>query len=94
MPSYNFVCKKHKPLIEVTRISTKPLSKLSTAEREKLALCPIVDRPYGEHPMERDAKGPSAQVKETLDNGAMKRKVERFKDAEQLYKDRAAKSRQ
>jgi hypothetical protein len=39
--------------------------------------------------MERAPRGPTAQVKETLDNGAMKRKVERFKDAEKLYKDRS-----
>ena len=89
MPSYNFVCKKHKPLIEVTRIAPVPLRNLTAEQRVKLTLCPIVDRPYGEHAMERNPHPPGATVKETLDNGAMKRKIERFRDAEKLYKDRA-----
>jgi protein-arginine kinase activator protein McsA len=39
--------------------------------------------------MERQMAPPDVQVKEVLDNGAMPRKVERFKDAEQLFRDRA-----
>jgi hypothetical protein len=39
--------------------------------------------------MERQMAPPDVQVKEVLDNGAMPRRVERFKDAEQLFRDRA-----
>lgn len=39
--------------------------------------------------MERQMAPPDVQVKEVLDNGVMPRKVERFKDAEQLFRDRA-----
>lgn len=41
--------------------------------------------------MLRDQRPPSTHVKETLDNGLMTRKVERFKDIEQLMHDRANK---
>lgn len=44
--------------------------------------------------LERDMKGPSARVVEKLDNGVMRRSVERLADAERLYKDRAAKHRE
>lgn len=40
--------------------------------------------------LRRDPKGPSAHLKETLDNGAMTRAVERFSDAEELNRDRVA----
>lgn len=90
MPAYNFVCKLHKALVEITRISQRPWSKLSPEERRLLATCPQQDGLGKEiHQMERDASGPTAHKKETLDNGAMKRKLERFVDAEKLYKDRA-----
>lgn len=36
-----------------------------------------------------DPSGPSAAVKEILDNGAMPKAVERFADAERLYHERA-----
>jgi hypothetical protein len=39
--------------------------------------------------MVRKAVGPTANVKETLDNGCMVKKLERFADAERLYHDRA-----
>jgi hypothetical protein len=42
--------------------------------------------------MRRAAHGPSVQVMERLDNGAMPRAVERLADAERLYADRAAKA--
>lgn len=38
---------------------------------------------------QRAATGPSTQVMERLDNGAMPRAVERLADAERLYADRA-----
>lgn len=94
MPSYNFVCKLHKALVEITRISPRPWKNLSAEERKLLATCPQQNGLGPEiHQMERAPKGPGAQVKETLDNGAMRHKVERFKDAEKLYKDRANKAR-
>lgn len=39
--------------------------------------------------LKRDPHPPSNQVKETLDNGIMARKVERYSDAEELYRNRA-----
>jgi hypothetical protein len=90
VPSYYFICKLHKAFVEVTRISPRPWTKLSADERKLLATCPQQNGLGREiHQMERAPRGPTAQVKETLDNGAMKRKVERFKDAEKLYKDRS-----
>ena len=89
MPSYNFICERHEPPLKRTRIESKPWNQLREDEQLALKVCPLC----GEQ-MERAPRGPSAQVKETLDNGAMRRKVERFKDAEKLYKDRADKSRQ
>ena len=41
-------------------------------------------------PLKRAPRAPTTIVKESLDNGAMTKRVERFKDAEQLYADRAA----
>jgi hypothetical protein len=38
--------------------------------------------------MVRDAKGPSTQLIEKLDNGAMVKSLERYADAEQLFRDR------
>jgi hypothetical protein len=35
--------------------------------------------------LKREPKSPSTASKETLDNGAMERKLERFADAEDLY---------
>jgi ribosomal protein S27E len=40
--------------------------------------------------MVRAASGPSTSVKEVLDNGLMPKRVERFRDAEEWMKDRAA----
>lgn len=37
----------------------------------------------------RKGNGPTASVYEKLDNGAMPRSVERLRDAEELYKERA-----
>lgn len=36
-----------------------------------------------------DPTGPTAQVNEILDNGLMPRRLERLRDAERLYKERA-----
>jgi hypothetical protein len=90
VPTYHFSCTKHKPLIEVTRISVKPMNGLSAEELEKLARCPIEDESYGRHAMKRTPRPPTVTVKESLDNGVMTHRLERFKDAEQLYRDRAA----
>lgn len=38
--------------------------------------------------MSRSGTGPTANVKESLDNGLQVRKVERYADAERLYKER------
>ncbi len=94
VPAYKFICKLHKALVEVTRISRKPWKQLTSEEQLALSLCPQRNGlgPHA-HAMHRNASGPTAQVKEILDNGAMKRKVERYKDAEKLYKDRADKDR-
>ncbi len=40
--------------------------------------------------LKRNPKPPSTQVMERLDNGVMKRALERFADAEELHRDRAA----
>ena len=39
--------------------------------------------------LQRAARGPSSAVKETLDNGAMTSRLERFANAEELYAERA-----
>jgi len=39
--------------------------------------------------MKRTPRPPSTIVKEMLDNGAMTKRVERLKDAEELYRQRA-----
>ena len=90
MPAYNFICDLHKAFVEITRISVRPWNRLSEEERKLLATCPQQNGLGPEvHQMKRSARGPTAHKKETLDNGAMKRKLERFVDAEKLYKDRA-----
>jgi hypothetical protein len=38
--------------------------------------------------MERDVKGPSTHVKERLDNGIMVKALERYSDAERIFKER------
>lgn len=42
--------------------------------------------------MKRNAKGPSTQVMDSLDNGAMPRKIVRLRDAERLYSERNRKA--
>lgn len=37
----------------------------------------------------REVTGPSSQVMEVLDNGAMPRRLERLRDAEDLYRSRS-----
>jgi hypothetical protein len=61
---------------------------LSFVGEISLQLC----RTCGEKKMRRAPRGPSVQVMERLDNGAMPRAVERLADAERLYADRAAKA--
>jgi hypothetical protein len=41
--------------------------------------------------MVRKSNPPNTQVKEVLDNGFMTKRVERLKDAEELYKNRKKK---
>jgi len=75
MPSYKFECKK----------CGKPVQRILLAGDQKK---PQIHKDCGGD-LVRVGAGPSVLVKETLDNGAMPHAVERLKDAEQLYKDRA-----
>ena len=75
MPIYHFEC-----------------AKCSRAFRVLMAR---VDGPYlcllcGEE-MVRQPSAPTTQVKEVLDNGAMTKSLERYADAEFLFKERAGK---
>jgi hypothetical protein len=88
VPSYKFICKNHDEPVEFTKILPKPLKAYGENANVHTPFCMSCGKL-----MERSARGPSAQVKETLDNGAMTTKIERFKDAEKLYKDRAEKNK-
>lgn len=82
MPLYKTKCQKcgaHKSLLTM---------KFSWEEiEESLKKCPSCE---GE--LVRDGKGPSTSVKETLDNGAMPRAVERFADIEAMKRERIDKA--
>lgn len=76
MPSFTFQCQKCEQVVK--------------------RLLPAGDRKKPQvHPGEcggalvRVGTGPTVLVKETLDNGAMPRAVERLKDAEELYRERS-----
>lgn len=82
MPFYNFEClgdgSTSWPCEWVGRKLLKP------GEQKLPQVCPDCGAP-----LKRMATGPSVQVMERLDNGAMSHAVERLKDAEELNKDRA-----
>jgi len=84
MPSYNMVCDQCGHAQK--RMARAPLSKLSNDELKKIKYCPKCE----EYFMNRRAQPPTTLVKETLDNGLMRRAVERLKDAEELSTQRAA----
>lgn len=84
MPKYNFTCSTCGA--RRTRIFLQPWRMQTIATQEASKRCP---RGCTE-PMGRDDPAVTTAVVETLDNGAMSRKVERFADAERLYKERAA----
>jgi hypothetical protein len=90
MPTYNFVCDHGSGGCGAkwSRILRNPIGKLTEEEYRDAFMCKECGRRS-----RRDARGPTAQVKETLDNGAMTQRLERYKDAEKLYKDRAKQNR-
>lgn len=77
MPVFNYLCEA----------CGQPVRRLCPADQALMPPpCPkcagkLVRRPIA----------PSTHVKEKLDNGAMPKAVERFADAERLYKERAGK---
>ena len=80
MPTYFLRCE---PCDEtIRRRFTLLLSEVP--ERSPLRTC---ERCSG--PLKRVARPPTTQVKESLDNGAMTKRVERYSTAEELYRERA-----
>lgn len=74
MPLFNFVCE-----------CGAKVRKILTPEQAKRGwLCVQCGQE-----MDREAKAPTTAVKESLDNGSMSRTVERFSNAEELYRERA-----
>jgi len=83
MPTYNMFCGECGYVqMRRTRVA---LAKLTDEELKKIKWCPKCEEYY----MNRKAIPPTTAVKETLDNGLMPHAIERLKDAEELYKDRA-----
>jgi hypothetical protein len=83
MPKYDLTCPTcgtHK-----FRVLRTPLLKQSMDVQADVKACPK----GCSTPMKLDDPHPSANVVEVLDNGAMSRKVERFADAQRLWKERA-----
>ena len=77
MPVFHYACTK----------CSKPHRRLcSFLESQVAQACPACG---GE--LTRTPNAPTTHVKEVLDNGAMPKAVERFADAERLYKERAGK---
>lgn len=83
MPTYNMICDECG--FAQLRRARAPLAKLTNDELKRIKYCPKCE----EYFMNRRAQPPSTIVKETLDNGAMSKAVERIKDAEELYRERA-----
>lgn len=84
MPIYNFAC-----------VSCKaPVRKILSPENYKLFVIfnEYMDCKKCGGRVERKVNPPSSQTVETLDNGLMPKRVERFADAETLYKERSKKS--
>ena len=82
MPTYRLTCESCARVVVRTLVTT--LKNLPADEREEITRCSCGKR------LKRTPT-PSTLVRESLDNGAMTHRVERLKDAEELYKDRAAK---
>lgn len=76
MPSFNYKC---------TYCVNKRRKIFDSAEQaaKTVVSCELCYRP-----MERSYAAPSARVTETLDNGAMVRKVERIQNAQEIYTER------
>lgn len=77
MPVFNFFCEK----------CQKPARKILSPEEARALV--IHDCGYV---LKRVQNPPSSQVTETLDNGIMPKKLERYANAEELYKERSEKS--
>lgn len=75
MPLYNFVCTG---CSERERKLLKPGEQIRAWECSKCGAS-----------LRREPKPPTTQMLESLDNGAMVRRVERLQNAEELYRDRA-----
>jgi len=78
MPIFNFFCEKCQK--QVRRVLAP-----------EAMLGPVLHQECGSE-LKRVQSPPSSQVKETMDNGIMAKKLERYANAEELYKDRAAKA--
>jgi hypothetical protein len=83
VPTYNMVCDECG--FKALRRAAVPLGLLNDEQLKKIKHCPECDDYF----MNRKATPPSTLIKETLDNGAMSKAVERIKDAEELYRERA-----
>jgi hypothetical protein len=75
MPLYYFMC---------TTCQLRGRKILKAGEQKLVWPCPTCN-----NPLVRDPKPPSSQMKESLDNGVMTRRVERLQNAEELYRERA-----
>jgi hypothetical protein len=74
MPLYYYrCCKCHRPCRKIQ----------TPEEAAKLQSCECG------YTLRREPKPPSTQVKETLDNGVMTKRLERLADAERLFAERA-----
>jgi hypothetical protein len=82
MPLFTLLCTKcgfTKKLL-----TTKKWGEVLTSNGQKDLLCPGCEK----YLMTRCGKGPTTNTKEKLDNGAMVRAVERYSNAEELFKER------
>lgn len=76
MPLYYFKCSGPSHEFKVKRILTP-----EEADQPQKCVCGAL--------LQRDAQGPNTTVHEVLDNGLMPRSLERFSDAQRLYKERS-----
>ena len=78
MPVFHYICFK---------CNTPPIRKLlSVTQSKEDQLCLIC-----KEKMKRQPTAPTVQVKEKLDNGAMTKAIERYAEAERLFKERSGK---
>lgn len=75
MPLYYFFC-------ETCQLHGRKV--LKAGEQTRKWPCPTCGKA-----LKREPKAPSTQMMETLDNGAMVKRVERLQNAEELHRDRA-----